>query len=77
MSANIVAVGEESLRKDIRNLVRRTVEETLNALVYEEVAGCVYIEASVHQVADERLFGCELQCPKLFRLGVQGGKKVR
>ena len=29
MSANIVTVDEESLRKDIKNLVRKTVEETL------------------------------------------------
>ncbi|VWL64001.1 hypothetical protein [Collinsella aerofaciens] len=35
MSANIVAVGKGSLRKDIRNLVRRTVEEMLNALLDE------------------------------------------
>lgn len=34
MSANIVSVDEESLRKDIKNLVRRTVEETLDALAY-------------------------------------------
>lgn len=27
MSANIVSVDEESLRKDIMNLVRKTVEE--------------------------------------------------
>ena len=33
MSANIVTVDEESLRKDIKNLVRKTVEETLNAVV--------------------------------------------
>lgn len=35
MSANIVTVDEESLRKDIKNLVRKTVEETLNALLDE------------------------------------------
>lgn len=35
MSANIVTVGEESLYKDIGNLVRKTVEETLNALLDE------------------------------------------
>ena len=35
MSANIVSVDEESLRKAIKNLVRRTVEEMLNALLYE------------------------------------------
>lgn len=36
MSANTASVDEESLRKDIRNLVRKTVEETLNALFDEE-----------------------------------------
>lgn len=36
MSANIVSVDEESLRNDILNLVRKTVEETLNALLDEE-----------------------------------------
>lgn len=35
MSANIVTVGEESLYKDIGNLVRKTVEKTLNALLDE------------------------------------------
>ena len=41
MSANIVTVDEESLRKDIKNLVRRTVEETLNALLDEEASELV------------------------------------
>lgn len=41
MSANIVSVDEESLRKDINNLVRKTVEETLNALLDEETSGLV------------------------------------
>lgn len=35
MSANIVTADEESLRKDIENLVRRTVEETPDALLDE------------------------------------------
>ena len=35
MSANIVSVDEESLRNDINNLVRKTVQETLNALLDE------------------------------------------
>lgn len=35
MSANIASVDEEALCKDIKNLVRRTVEETLNTLVDE------------------------------------------
>lgn len=41
MSASIVAVVEGSLRKDIKNLVRRTVEETLDALVDENASDFV------------------------------------
>ena len=44
MSANIVSVDEESLRKGINNLVRKTVEETLNALVDEEASELVGAE---------------------------------
>ena len=36
MSANIASVDEESLRSDFRELARRTVQETLNALLDEE-----------------------------------------
>lgn len=36
MSANIASVDEESLRSDLRELVRKTVQETLNALLDEE-----------------------------------------
>lgn len=35
MSANVVMVGEEPLRKDIEYLARKAVEETLNALLDE------------------------------------------
>ena len=41
VSANIVSVDEESLRKDINNRVRKTVEETLNALLDEETSELV------------------------------------
>ena len=41
MSGNIVSVDDESLRDDIGNLVRRTVEETLNALLDEGTAELV------------------------------------
>ena len=41
MSANIVSVDEESLRNDIKNLVRRTVEEPLSALLDEETSELV------------------------------------
>ena len=35
MSSNIVSVDEESLKSDLRELVRKTVQETLNALLDE------------------------------------------
>ena len=38
MSGNILSADEEPLRNDIGNLVRRTVEESLNALLDEEAA---------------------------------------
>lgn len=41
MSANIVSVDEESLRKDIKNLVRKTVEETFSSLVDENASDLV------------------------------------
>lgn len=43
-SANIVPTDEESLRKDIENLVRKTVEETTNALLDEEASELVRAE---------------------------------
>ena len=36
MSADIASVDEGSPRKDIKNLVRKTVEETFDALLNEE-----------------------------------------
>lgn len=44
MSANISSIDEESLRKDIRNLLRKTVEETLGALLDEEASELVVAE---------------------------------
>lgn len=41
MHVNIVSVDEESLRKDIKNLVRKTVGEALSALLEEEAFGLV------------------------------------
>lgn len=41
VSANILSIDEESLRKDIKNLVRKTVEDTLNALVDENASDLV------------------------------------
>lgn len=44
MSANIVSVGEKSLRRDIKNLVGQTVEETFNAPLDEEASKLVGAE---------------------------------
>ena len=41
VSANIVSVDEDSLCKDIENLVRKTVEETLGAMLDWEMPGLV------------------------------------
>lgn len=38
MSTNFVLLDEKSLRKDIKNLVRKTVEETINLLLDEEAS---------------------------------------
>ena len=44
MSDPIVSVDEESLRKDIVELVRKTVQDTLNALLEQEAAAKVVRE---------------------------------
>lgn len=44
MSANIASADEWSLRKDIKNLVGKTVEETLNAPLDEEASELVGAE---------------------------------
>ena len=44
MSASIVSVDEDSLRKDIKNLVRETVEEALNAPPDKEASELVGAE---------------------------------
>ncbi|MDD7363934.1 MAG: transposase, partial [Olsenella sp.] len=44
MSDPIVSVDEESLRKDIVELVRKTVQDTLNALLEQEVEEMVGAE---------------------------------
>ena len=44
MSGNIVSVDEESLKSDLRELVRKTVQETLNALLDEEAGEMVGAE---------------------------------
>lgn len=41
MFANIVTADEESLRKDITNLVRRTFDETFGVLIDEEASELV------------------------------------
>lgn len=42
MSANTVSVDEESLKSVLRELVRKTVQETLNALLDEEADEMVW-----------------------------------
>lgn len=41
MSAKFVLLDEKSLRKDIKNLVRKTVEETINAFFDESASDLV------------------------------------
>lgn len=41
MSTNFVLLDEKSLRKDIKNLVRKTVEETNNSLFDENASDLV------------------------------------
>ena len=41
MPEPIVSLNEETLRADLRELVRRTVEEMLNGLLDEEADDCV------------------------------------
>ena len=44
MPDSIVSLNEESLRADLRELVRRTVEEMLNGLLDEEAGDLVGAE---------------------------------
>ena len=53
MSANIVSVAEESLRSDLRELVRKTVQETPNALLDEEADEMVGAERYERTAARE------------------------
>ena len=41
VSTKFVLLDEKSLRKDIKNLVRKTVEETINALFDEDASDLV------------------------------------
>lgn len=41
MSINFVLLDEKSLREDIKNLVRKTVEETINSLFDENASDLV------------------------------------
>ena len=53
MSANIASVDEESLESDLRELVRKTVQETLNALLDEEADEMVGAERYERTTARE------------------------
>ena len=52
MSANMVSVNEESLESDLRELVRKTIEETINAMLDEEADRLV--GAGPYERTDER-----------------------
>ena len=52
MSANMVSVDEESLESDLRELVRKTIEETINAMLDEEADRLV--GAGPYERTDER-----------------------
>lgn len=53
MSANIVSVDEESLKSNLRELVGKTIEETLNALLDEEADEMVGAERYERTAARE------------------------
>ena len=53
MSADIASVDEESLKSDLRELVRKTVQETLNALLDEEADEMVGAERHERTAARE------------------------
>ena len=53
MSANIVSIDEDSLKSDLRELVRKTVQETLNALLDEEADEMVGAERYERTAARE------------------------
>ena len=53
MSANIASVDEESLKSDLRELVRKTVQEMLNALLNEEADEMVGAERYERTAARE------------------------
>lgn len=52
MSANMVSVDEESLESDLRELVRKTIEETINAMLDDEADQLV--GAGPYERTDER-----------------------
>ena len=54
MPALIVTVDEESLCKDIKNLVRNTVEETPNAIL---VAGRLFRQVDLSKILAQSLYG--------------------
>ena len=53
MSGNMASVDEESLKSDLRELVRKTVQETLNALLDEEADEMVGAERYERTAARE------------------------
>lgn len=89
MSANIISVDEESLRNDIENLVRKTVEETPDALLDEEASELVEAGAtrggpggppqqSLHEEARHGRRGSRAQHAEAPRDGREdGARRVR
>ena len=53
MSANRVSADEKSLKSDLRELVRKTMQETLNALLDEEADEMVGAERHERTAARE------------------------
>ena len=62
MSDPIVTLNEESLKTDLRELVRRTVEDTLNGLLEEEAGDLVGAER--HRHTTEREAYCASRCDR-------------
>ena len=40
MDNNIIKIDEENLKNDLKGVIRKTIEETLNTMLDEEAAGC-------------------------------------
>lgn len=68
MPASIVTVGEKSLHKDIKNLVRKTVEESPDALLDEDDCERRFMRSFFIE-ADKRRLRAALYCEGLREVG--------